>query len=110
MPYELVDENMRLLSVPETKLSRFCSWWGRGTSVSNLKTLVEPDAWFSLSRIGVEAKMVKGLRSLASVHWLQRIGSGEDPIPVPNWDVSNFVLRVASQRDDMSGLLSLIHI
>ena len=107
MPYELVDENMRLLSVPETKLSRFCSWWGRGTSVSNLKTLVEPDAWFSLSRIGVEAKMVKGLRSLASVHWLQRIGSGEDPIPVPNWDVSNFVLRVASQRDDMCGLRSV---
>ena len=64
-------------------------------SVSNLKTLVEPDAWFSLSRIGVEAKMVKGLRSLASVHWLQRIGSGEDPIPVPNWDVGGFVKRVA---------------
>ena len=103
--YELLDEQMRLLRLPQNQLNDFCRKSGREIHPTNLKQLLAPE--LHQSRLGWESKMVKGLRLLTAVKWIKRVGYDDDePVPVPDWDAEGFIEKVALKRDDMAGLRS----
>ena len=50
--------------------------------------------------------MVKGVHPMTEVKWIQRVGTEESPIAIPNWDVKGWIERVAKKQDSMTGLRS----
>ena len=97
MEYELVDSDLRLVLLPKGKVAEFAARLPGATKATpgNLRALLMPEAQNSAARLGWEANMVKGMRVLAAVKWIQLEGNAQShAVPVPDWDVAGWIERV----------------
>ena len=106
--YHLVDSDCRLVVLPEDKVATFAASLPGATKATpgNLRALLEPAAQTSTARLGWESKMVKGVHPMTELKWIQRVGTEDTPIAIPNWDVNGWIERVAKKHASMTGLRS----
>ena len=93
--YHLVDSDCRLMVLPEDKVATFAASLPGATKATpgNLRALLEPAAQTSTARLGWESKMVKGVHPMTELKWIQRVGTEDTPIAIPNWDVNGWIER-----------------